>query len=151
LLIPRPFLQLLLEKRERASAILAHELSHFYQDDANLWTVTDLFFAVLRRTALPMLIANVLIIVAVSLITESPPNVSGAVVLIVTIFSSQRAALSARKRSEFRADQFASHISSREALIASIQDYTNDDSPLHPARRERIAALELANKTVATA
>jgi hypothetical protein len=151
LLIPRPFLRLLLENRERACAILAHELSHFYQNDANLWTVTDLFFAVLRRTALPMLVVNTLTIAAVSLAVGNAPNVSAPIALIVTIISSQRLAVNARKRSELRADQFASNVSSREALIASIQEYTIDDSPLHPTRRERIAALELANQTVTTA
>jgi Zn-dependent protease with chaperone function len=149
LLIPRPFLRLLLENRERASAILAHELSHFYQNDANLWTTTDLFFAVLRRTAFPLLVINVFIISLASLVAGRLPNIYASIALVVTIFSSQRLAAAARKESEFRADQFASNVCSREALIASIQEYTNDDSPLHPSRRERIAALEPAKPAAA--
>jgi hypothetical protein len=146
LLIPRGFMSLVKTHPERARAIVAHDLSHFCQRDANLWTVVDLFFAVFRRTLVPFMIVNAAFLVVMAISLGRMPN-AGPFVHLIIVLRAQRSAAAARRQSEFLADRLASHIANQDALIACIREYTNDESPLHPTRHERITCITGSGST----
>lgn len=148
LIIPRYFLVDVLPQGERASAILAHELSHAFQRDVELWSRSDLFYVVMTRVLVPQFAiigALGLVVALLNLIASgSFTGLSGAALPIIMsrmLYSSYIATRKARRESEHVADLFASGITSRESMIEAIQMYAGEASPLHPSRANRIEYL----------
>jgi hypothetical protein len=142
LLIPRSFLVLLKKNKQEARAMLAHELSHVYQKDPNLWVVTDTVFAILARATLPFS----LIVFLQSLTFTSTPGL-----LIVNSVNMLLSALfvvdvrRARRTSEYTADCFAGHMTSFPAIDNSVSWFGGDGSPLHPTTSERLKRIATRN------
>jgi Peptidase family M48 len=148
LIIPRCFLVDVLPQGERANAILAHELSHAFQRDVELWSRSDLFYVVMTRVLVPQfaIIGALGLVFAVLnlIVSGSFTALSGAALPIVMsrlLYGSYTATRKARRESEHVADLFASGITSSETMIEAIQMYAGEASPLHPSRDNRIEYL----------
>ncbi len=148
MVIPRPFLSLVVaDHPDCAFAILAHEMSHAFQNDVELWSRNDLFYSVFARTLGPQFaaIAAVSIVSAFLAVAAGRIESVGPALLVlsltINLLRTQRTVRNARKTSEHIADVFASYLTSVESISQSIKEYATDKSRLHPSPAERIDYL----------
>jgi hypothetical protein len=143
-ILPRKFLVLFGRRPDHARAILAHEMAHVVHDDTTSVTAVNfLSFSLIQACGLEF----VILYLGQALLSATVATLLTVAIIVPAIVSAIKASFYFHE-AEFIADRFALRFADGAALIESIRLYSEDNSPFHPLKTDRINAIKHLVPTV---